>query len=88
MKKPPCGGWCDGLIWPCFDLQFRGMDAATLYMIVALPNGQMRTYHWSENSVGQCEDKIRHLARKDNKSGKSLKIMGWCRGESVLVIAH
>jgi hypothetical protein len=75
-----------GLISPPSWLLIVGMDPATLYMIATMPNGQMRTFRWSEDSVGRCEEKIRHLARKD-RSGKSLKILGWCP-DNQMYIAH
>jgi hypothetical protein len=55
----------------------RDMDAVTLYAIVTLANGEMKTHVARMRSTVQCEQQIARLPRD--------RILDWCRGHSVLV---
>jgi hypothetical protein len=46
------------------------MDAATLYMIVTMQDGQMRASHWPQAAIAQCEQRISRV-RDTN--------VVWCR---------
>ena len=54
------------------------MDAVMLYAIITLANGEMKTRAVPMQSTVQCEQVAR--LPKD-------RILAWCRGHSVLVIA-
>jgi hypothetical protein len=56
------------------------MDAVTLYAIVTLANGEMKTHAVSMQSTVQCEQQVARLFKDGT--------LAWCRGHSVLVIVH
>jgi hypothetical protein len=60
------------------------MDAVTLYAILTLANGEMKTHAVPMRSTVQCEQLIARLVARLPKNS----VLAWCRGDSVLVIAH
>jgi hypothetical protein len=56
------------------------MDAVTLYAILTLGNGEMKTYVVPMQSIVQCEQRVAGLPKG--------RAWAWCRGHSLLVIAH
>jgi hypothetical protein len=60
------------------------MDAVTLYAILTLANGAMETHAVPMQSTVQCEQLIARLVARLPKNS----VLAWCRGDSILVIAH
>jgi hypothetical protein len=56
------------------------MDAVTLYAILTLANGEMKTHVVPMQSTVQCEQWIARLPKD--------RALAWCRGHSVMVIAR
>jgi hypothetical protein len=60
------------------------MDAATVYAIMTLAGGKMETHVVPMQSTVQCEQLIAKLVARLPKNS----VLAWCRGDSILVIAH
>lgn len=55
------------------------MDVATLYVIVTLKNGEMRTHTRVMQSFDECEQ-IANMPKG--------RVLAWCRRQKILVIAR